>query len=178
VAAVLDGRDGVATPGGDAMAAVARARGIPLIPSRAGRELRVGGLRLRVLWPHPEPAALHAGEDPNGRATVLEVTAREARALLTADAESEVLGQLALRPVDVLKVSHHGSEDPGLPRVLERLRPRIAGIEVGAGNSYGHPAPSTLAALATVPLVVRTDRDGSVRLDLGPTGRWEVRPHA
>ena len=31
---------------------------------------------------------------------------------------------LALEPVDVLKVAHHGSADPGLPALLERLRPR------------------------------------------------------
>ena len=38
-------------------------------------------------------------------------------------------------------------------------------IEVGAHNSYGHPAPSTLALLRrTVPHVYRTDRDGTVRL--------------
>jgi len=178
VDAVLDGRDGVPTPGGNAMAAVARARGIRLIAARAGQELRLDGLRLRVLWPRPEAPALHAGDDPNGRAVVLEVEAHGARALLTADAESDVLSRLDLRSVDVLKVSHHGSADPGLPAVLDRLRPRVAGIEVGAGNSYGHPVPSTLAALAGVPVVVRTDRDGTVRLDLSPSGRWEIRAHA
>ncbi len=175
---ILDGRDGVSTGGGDAMAATARARGIRLMAARAGQELRLDGLRLRVLWPRPEAPALHAGADPNERAVVLEAEARGARALLTADAESEVLSRLELRPVDVLKVAHHGSADPGLPALLDRLRPRVAGIEVGAGNAYGHPAPSTLAALAPVPVVVRTDRDGTVRLDRSATGRWEVRAHA
>lgn len=138
---ILDGRDGVSTGGGDAMAATARARGIRLMAARAGQELRLDGLRLRVLWPRPEAPALHAGADPNERAVVLEAEARGARALLTADAESEVLSRLELRPVDVLKVAHHGSADPGLPALLDRLRPRVAGIEVGAGNAYGHPAP-------------------------------------
>ena len=45
-----------------------------------------------------------------------------------------------------MKVPHHGSADPGLPEVLKRLRPEVAAIEVGE-NDYGHPAPSTLAAL-------------------------------
>jgi competence protein ComEC len=64
-----------------------------------------------------------------------------------------------------MKVSHHGSSDPGLPEVLRRLRPEVAAIEVGRGNDYGHPAPSTVAALsAAVPHVYRTDRDGTVRL--------------
>ena len=178
VDAILDGRDGVSTAGGEAMAVAAAARGVRLITAQAGQVLRLDGLRLRVLWPRPEAPALHAGADPNDRAVVLEVEAAGARALLAADAESEVLARLELRPVDLLKVSHHGSGDPGLPSVLERLRPRVAGIEVGAGNTYGHPAPSTLTALARVPVVVRTDRDGTVRLDLDRAGRWAVRAHA
>ena len=66
---------------------------------------------------------------------------------LPADAESEVTGALALPDVDVMKVAHHGSEDPGLPELLERLRPEVAVIEVGRGNRFGHPHPATLAAL-------------------------------
>jgi competence protein ComEC len=41
----------------------------------------------------------------------------------------------------------------------------VAAIEVGEGNSYGHPTASTLAALrAVVPHVYRTDRDGTIKL--------------
>jgi competence protein ComEC len=83
--------------------------------------------------------------------------------MLSADAESEALLPLDLPDVDAMKVPHHGSEDPGLPEVLTRLRPELAGIEVGRNNTYGHPAPSTLKALrrARVP-TFRTDRDGTV----------------
>jgi competence protein ComEC len=84
--------------------------------------------------------------------------------LLTADAESNVTAGVDLPVVDALKVAHHGSDDPGLPDLLERLRPKIAVIEVGAHNTYGHPTPATLAALRTVPIVRRTDRDGMVRV--------------
>jgi competence protein ComEC len=62
-----------------------------------------------------------------------------------------------------MKVAHHGSEDPGLPALLARLRPRAAVIPVGP-NTYGHPHASTLHALRAVPHVRRTDRDGTVRL--------------
>ena len=55
--------------------------------------------------------------------------------LLTADAESNVTTPLKLEPVDVLKVAHHGSADPGLPALLTRLRPRIAAIEVGRATA-------------------------------------------
>ena len=85
--------------------------------------------------------------------------------LLPADAESDVTGPLELPRVEALKVAHHGSADPGLPALLARTQPAFAAIEVGRGNTYGHPTPTTLAALrAAVPRVVRTDRDGTVRL--------------
>ncbi|MER3410854.1 MAG: hypothetical protein C4306_12470 [Thermoleophilia bacterium] len=61
-------------------------------------------------------------------------------------------------------MAHHGSRDPGLADLLERLRPRLAVISVGRDNDYGHPAPSTLAALERVPglRVYRTDEVGDV----------------
>jgi competence protein ComEC len=91
--------------------------------------------------------------------------------LLSADAESEALLPLALPHVEAIKVPHHGSSDPGLPEVLRRLRPQVAGIEVGRGNSYGHPAPSTLAALRRAGVrTFRTDRDGTVSLSAGRAG--------
>ena len=75
----------------------------------------------------------------------------------------------------MLKVSHHGSADEGLPALLARLRPRVAVIEVGAGNSYGHPVPATVAALrAAGARVLRTDRDGTVVIE-ARDGRLAVR---
>jgi competence protein ComEC len=66
--------------------------------------------------------------------------------------------------MEAIKVAHHGSGDPGLPELLAAVRPHVAVIPVGP-NRYGHPHPATLAALRrAVPIVRRTDRDGTVRL--------------
>ena len=104
--------------------------------------------------------------NPNDRAIVARARRTAASSmLLTADAESNVTARSRSEPVDVLKVAHHGSADPGLPALLKRLRPRVAAIEVGRENTYGHPTQSTLAALRRASrAVVRTDRDGTVRL--------------
>ena len=67
--------------------------------------------------------------------------------LLTADAEAEAV-PLDPGPIDVLKVAHHGSDDAGLGALLDRTRPRLAVISVGADNPYGHPTAGTLATLA------------------------------
>jgi competence protein ComEC len=165
VGVLLDGRGEDRSPTSVALDAPLRRRATRRVPAHAGQELRVGPLRLRVLWPPAGPAV--PGVDPNERAIVAVVSAFGARALLTADAESPQIAPLDLAPVDVLKVSHHGSADPGLPGLLERLRPRVALVEVGRHNTYGHPAPATLAALAaSVPVIRRTDLNGAVRVDL------------
>lgn len=133
----------------------------------AGRELRSGVLRLRVLWP---PLELLSGsspdQDPNQLALVMEARWRHFTMLLTADAEAEAV-PIETGPVDVLKVAHHGSEDAGLGALLDRSRPRVAVISVGEENPYGHPAPTTIATLAQhdVP-TLRTDRDGSIVIDV------------
>jgi competence protein ComEC len=143
---------------------LAHIREIPIVMARAGDRYRIGRLRIRVLWPDgPGPP----GDDPNNRATVLLVSYGRTDILLTADAESDVTRRLALRPVEVLKVAHHGSEDTGLADQLATLRPRVAVISVGSGNDYGHPRPETVQALESVPglALYRTDQDGYVTVE-------------
>jgi len=155
---------------------IAAATGAGAKPERiaAGRELRAGGLRLRVLWPPAELlGAASAGEDPNRLALVMEARWRSFSMLLTADAEAEAV-PLDPGPVDVLKVAHHGSDDAGLDALLDRSRPQLALISVGAGNSYGHPTAGTLATLAQHGIrTLRTDREGDIVIDVG-RGRVEV----
>jgi competence protein ComEC len=134
-----------------------------IVPA-AGQTLRLGPMRLRILWPPRELMAAPPEGDPNQRAVVAHLRSGEFDLLLPADAESPVTAPLDLPRVEALKVAHHGSDDEGLARLLERLRPQVAAIEVGRGNSYGHPTPSTLRALEAVPRTYRTDRDGTVRL--------------
>jgi competence protein ComEC len=118
-------------------------------------------VELRVLGPR----TVIPGEDPNRAAIVVLASQGACRFLLPADAESPVTAPLDLPAAGVLEVAHHGSADDGLAALLRRVRPRLAVISVGAGNTYGHPAPSTLQALtqAGVP-VRRTDREGDVSL--------------
>ena len=134
------------------------------MPARAGQELRIGALRMRVLWPPRAGPGWRPEGNPNDRAVVAHVRDGDFDLLLPADAESDVTAALPLPRVEALKVAHHGSADDGLPALLERLRPQVAAIEVGEHNTYGHPTPSTLGALRTVPQLLRTDRDGTVRL--------------
>jgi competence protein ComEC len=171
---LLENSDGTTDRDFRSLLAEADARGIRRIPARAGQHLRVGRLEIEILSPAPLPPGAPPPEDPNPRGVAAIVSAGDFDLWLSADAESDAILPLPLRPVDAMKVSHHGSADPGLPEVLERLQPEIAAIEVGAQNTYGHPTPETLAALhAAVPRVYRTDRDGTVTLTVRD-GRMNV----
>jgi competence protein ComEC len=151
-------------PFGEAALREGRSLGVRVETTEAGRTVRLGRLRVTVLW--PEPGASPA-DDPNDHATVLLASYGKVDALLPADAESNVLERLSIPPVEILKVSHHGSADDGLPELLEVVRPRVAIVSVGAKNDYGHPRASTMAALERAPAldVFRTDQDGRVVIE-------------
>jgi len=151
---------------GHASLEAARIAGATPMRVAAGAVIRSGPLRLEVLWPPPELLSQPlAGADPNTQALVLLARWRDFAMLLTADAEAEAV-PLDPGPVDVLKVAHHGSEDAGLGALLDRIRPRLAVISVGADNPFGHPTAATLATLSDHGVrTLRTDRDGTVTLE-------------
>ncbi|MER5467460.1 ComEC/Rec2 family competence protein [Streptomyces sp. NPDC002685] len=180
---VLDGRSvgGIETTGfeepsdqAEFVRREAAARHIPMTRAVAGERRRTGSLDWRVLWPPPEPAPTPDG--PNDASVTLLVRSAGLRLLLLGDLEPPAQQALSRSPaaaelggVDVLKVAHHGSayQDPEL---IRRVAPRVALISVGSDNPYGHPAPSTVAALrAGGAVVLRTDEDGA----LAVTGEGE-----
>ncbi|WP_405768823.1 ComEC/Rec2 family competence protein [Streptomyces sp. NBC_00080] len=157
----------------------AEARDVPVVRAAAGERRRVGALDWEVLWPPPHPAPRPDG--PNDASVTLLVRAAGLRILLLGDLEPPAQQALlrssaapSVRGVDVLKVAHHGSayQDPDLIRAVA---PRLALISCGADNPYGHPAPSTVAALrAGGAAVLRTDRDGALAVATGTDGELRV----
>jgi competence protein ComEC len=156
--------------------------------ARAGDVVPLGGdTRLTVLYPDQTDAdAPLIDGDINNASIVMMLQSGSFRALLTGDAKAPIeellLQRGELGPVDVLKVGHHGSESSTSPALLAMLRPRIALINCGIGNRYGHPHAITLEHLAAVPGLVtrRTDLQGSLEVvsdgrkppDAGSIGPW------
>jgi competence protein ComEC len=158
-------RDGTRDPDFHRMLREADEAGIRRAQILAGEVLHVGRMTMRILGPPPHEPGAPPPEDPNPIGVAAVVSQGGFDLWLSADAESDAILRYRLPPVEAMKVSHHGSADPGLPEVLDRLRPKIAAIEVGAHNSYGHPTPSTLAALRHAGIATyRTDEDGTVTL--------------
>jgi competence protein ComEC len=129
-----------------------------------------GGINLSVLWPESTVRAFESmpgdGSAINNSSIALLVETPHYSLFAAGDLEPPAQSQIApsLHHVDIYKVSHHGSkyQDETLMKIL---KPQIAIISVGEGNSYGHPALSTIAALRQGGArVVRTDRDGTIAL--------------
>ncbi|SBN63125.1 competence protein ComEC [Curtobacterium sp. 9128] len=127
----------------------------------------------RVLWPR-------AGERASGNdaSIVVAVEAPDTcgsclSAVLLGDLDRSAQRRLrgvAPGPVDVVKVSHHGSADQD-PELYRQLAARVGLIGVGADNTYGHPTDRALAMLAaagTTPF--RTDLQGTVVVRRGTAG--------
>ena len=141
-----------------------------------GARIRLGEVRLSVLWPDPGAVPLEPPDTGTGINNVSVVFLGEAngrRFLLMGDVEQGIDPTLLARGlprVDVLKVAHHGSATATTQAFVDAVRPRVAIASAGAGNPYGHPARSTLDRL-------RAERrarlpDGPGRLGRGrPPGR-------
>jgi competence protein ComEC len=56
------------------------------------------------------------------------------------------------------------------------VRPTVAVISSGHGNRYGHPHPEVVARLddAAIPVVWRTDRRGSLCIEIRRDGTWRI----
>jgi competence protein ComEC len=151
------------------------ASGTSFEPAVAGVSWRCADISINIIGPAPQPPDAPPPANPNTRAAVTLIDVGGMRMFASGDAESPQLLPLALAPAGILKVPHHGSADPGLSAVLERVRPRVALVGVGASNRYGHPTPSVLDALAKEGAAVfRTDRDGAILVRPGPGGNPTV----
>lgn len=130
---------------------------------------QIGQVRLQVLSVPSRSA------NPNDASVVLLAQVGGARVLLTGDlgrdAQRSVRRLIGPLQVDVVKIAHHGSKDTDLDW-LHELAPEVALVSVGADNTYGHPAPEVLAALAGV-LVGRTDEHGDLVV-VADGEHWEV----
>jgi competence protein ComEC len=139
---------------------------VPLQVPALGEQRRIGGLRWAVIA--PGRAFRGTSSDPNNSSLVLRVEVGATSVLLTGDVEPEAQRDLLRRKVDlqvdVLKVPHHGSDHQELA-FLDATGAAVVLSSVGAGNTYGHPSPNTLARLTSRGAAsFRTDLHGDIAL--------------
>jgi competence protein ComEC len=106
------------------------------------------GVRFEVLHPSASVGAMARARKPNEVSCVLRISTPQASALLAGDievAQELALVQSGLAPVDVLLVPHHGSKTSSSLPFLQALHPRLALVQAGYRNRFGHPADSVVA---------------------------------
>jgi competence protein ComEC len=114
------------------------------------------------------PGNLAWEETENDRSLVFLLEYQGTSWLFTGDLEEKgerLMQQNGLFPrVNVLKVSHHGSQTSSSNQFLQTIQPDIAVISVG-DNSYGHPDPLVLQNLQQINAqILRTDQLGHIEL--------------
>jgi competence protein ComEC len=152
--------------------AQAALKGVEMIKAVRGMSARVGPLTIRVLWPTLSATSFEEmpgdGSQINNSSIATLITSDAFSLFAGGDLEPPVQEILVkdVGPVDIYKVSHHGSRYQDLA-FMRALHPRISIISVGAGNTYGHPAVQTLEALARLGSeVLRTDIDGAIAVQV------------
>jgi competence protein ComEC len=162
--------------------ASARAHNIPIAIARRGMRWSSGdGMRLDILAPSL-PFFANTGDDVNENSIVAMLHYGDFRELFMGDAGEDSEARLVawggdLR-ADVLKVGHHGSQYASTPSFIAAFRAKIAVISVGRHNTFGHPAPSTLATLMRFRArVYRTDQCGALSIDVDIKNALSVLPY-
>lgn len=80
--------------------------------------------------------------------------------------EENLLQISKLKTVEILKVPHHGSENAAANKLLERVKPQTAIIQVGP-NLYGHPNRAIIDLYENAGVrVYRTDRQGAITVNI------------
>lgn len=104
-------------------------------------------------------------DDYNNCSIVIKMDFNNVSYLFTGDAEESVESSRKWPHIDVLKVGHHGSNTSSSKKFLEQIKPEVALISVGHGNTYGHPTQATLKRLSNIGAkIYRTDENGTILL--------------
>ncbi len=180
VKAFLDGGQEHPTPTYTRCLELVQEKGIPYQLGRAGTQIQLGeGLQMKVLHPQGELLS-DTNSDVNNNSIVLRLVYGRISFLLPGDVEEEAEALLLSSNEDlastILKSPHHGSDTSLNPRFLEAVNPRLAIIQVGADNKFGHPDPTTLAKLEEHGVtVLRTDQNGTVEV-ISDGERYWIKP--
>ena len=115
-------------------------------------EITIDGVKFAVLG-LPEPLA-DCPKEENNNSIVIRMDFGDFSMLFTGDAEQELLDFLVEEhpddlDVDVLKASHHGSDNGQNAAFLEAVSPERVVISAGVHNGHKHPMAGALNAYVT-----------------------------
>ena len=136
-------------------------QGVSITVPEPGDAFSLGSASVTILGPQK------SYEDTNDTSIVMKVVYGKTSFLFTGDAErtaeADILDAGYNLSATVLKVGHHGSDTSTSYPFLREIMPEYAVIQVGKGNSYGHPTEDTLSKLRDANAkVYRNDLQGTI----------------
>lgn len=131
-----------------------------------GAEATLDGVQLKVLHPLTSAEGTQP-EDQHDATLVTRVVYGQTAFLMTgdidADHEQAIIASGETIDAQVLKVAHHGSKTATSSQFLDAVKPNYAVIQVGEGNTYGHPSQMVIDRLVAIGATVfRTDKVGTI----------------
>lgn len=142
---------------------------IPLIIIDRPQAIELGGgCQFKILYPFKS----FLGEELdnlNNSSMVSKLSCGENNFLFTGDIEEEVERALLAAKIDlsaeVLKAGHHGSDTSSSENFLAAVKPKIAVIQVGEDNKFGHPSRRILKRLIRIGAAIyRNDISGTIKI--------------
>lgn len=135
------------------------AKKLKVTSPKTGDKFTVGNVECEVM------SIRNDKDDYNNCSIVIKMDFNNVSYLFTGDAEESVESSRKWPHIDVLKVGHHGSNTSSSKNFLEQIKPEVALISVGQGNTYGHPTQATLKRLSNIGAkIYRTDENGTILL--------------
>ena len=163
------------------------------MPKRGDRLIidssRGSNVSIEILWPHfapqggasrgkPSIALASAGKpsieewkvnppkDLNDSSIIMRVSYGSICVYLTGDIPKEILQTVIDKPCQILKVAHHGSRTGTNQEVMDKAKPKIAVIQVGKNNRFGHPHKEVVDILNSKGVkILRNDESGTIEVD-------------
>lgn len=130
---------------------------------REGDILKIGKGEINFLHPDSKLDSYSL----NNSSLVFVLKFNKQKFLFTGDIERKVELELLQEnknlKIDLIKVPHHGSKSSSYPKWINQLQPKLAIIQVGAANNYGHPAPKVINHYQKLGAAVyRNDLNGNI----------------
>lgn len=117
--------------------------------------------------------------DSNDQSLIMYVHLPKLHILFTGDASTQVEKELKDKypnlDVDILKVSHHGSDTASSVQLFEWINPKVAMIGVKKNNMYHHPSYHVIQRLDRKNInILRTDEDGMFHIRFYPYQKYMI----
>jgi competence protein ComEC len=151
--------------------------GVPVDPVKKGDQFWWGGASWRIL--NPPAGAFGARGGEANASIVFRLRMLGSDLLFTGDIEREALDVLipnwTFGPVEVLLVTHHGSNHASTDDFLAAVEPRFAVLSTGP-NSHGHPGLQATRRLRDAGATIFcTNHNGTLTLTLASGGALDWR---